>query len=307
MVFNNFEQILEIARSKKKQWDLAVASAEEEHALQAVIRAAREDIVVPHLIGDRNKILSVLHEMGETVPSSWIVDASDKEHAAFLAVEMVRLKKADFIMKGIMETSSLLRAILNKETGIFCGRTISHMSLTYIPAYHKLLVITDAAMIISPDLEQKKHIIQNAVDAMRSLGYVEPKVALLASIEKVNPKMQESVDAEALKKMWEAGEITNCIVDGPMAMDLVINKEAARIKGYESPVTGDADIMIMPNMVAGNILSKALREFADTTTVGVVLGAKVPVILTSRGASVKSKYTSTVVVSEMLKNIEEVS
>jgi phosphate butyryltransferase len=203
-------------------------------------------------------------------------------------------------MKGILETSQIIKAIINKETGLGQGRTISHMTITHIPSYHKLLVITDAAILIEPTLAQKKDIIQNAVDGLIALGYDKPKVAVLTSIEKVNPKMQESVDAAELKKMVESGEITGCSLEGPISTDLALNKEAAEIKGYHSDVTGNPDILVMPNLVCGNILSKALREFADTTSVGVVLGAKIPMVLTSRGASVRSKYTSVVVVSQMV-------
>lgn len=300
MIYQNFEQIIEQAKGKKNKYRLAVACAGEQHVLQAVLKAAKEEIIVPYLIGDIKKIKLILEQMNETVPNEWLLSSPDDNHSAYLAVELVRENRADFIMKGLIETSQILKAIFNKETGIKTGKAITHMTLTHIPAYHKLLVITDAGINIEPNIIMKKDIIQNAVDAMRVLGYIQPKVAILTSVEKVNSKMAESVDASILKEMYLHNEITDCILEGPIAVDLALNREAAKIKGYESPVSGDADILVMPNLVSANILSKALREFADTTSVGIALGAKVPIVVSSRGASVRSKYTSIVVISEML-------
>lgn len=300
MVSKDFSQILMRARTLRKRLRLAVACAGEAHLIEAVMQAAGEEIIQPLLIGDAGKIRTTLIKLGQEAPPDWIVHVPDRRGAASAAVDMIRSGQADFLMKGLLDTSDMLRVVLDKEKGIAAGGVLSHISLTHIPAYHKLLALTDAAMIIQPDLEQKAHIIKNAVGAMRSLGYDSPKVAVLTAIEKVNPKMQDTVDAAALKQSWINGDIPGCTLEGPIAMDLALNAEAAAIKGYESPVAGDADILIMPQMVTGNILSKALREFADTTTVGLVLGARVPIILTSRGASVRTKYTSIVVASEML-------
>lgn len=300
MVIKDFSEILEAARTRKAMTPAAVACAEEEHVLEAVTRAWREETVMPWLVGDKEKILAILGKMGVVFPEDYIVPVRDRAEAAFESVRLIREGKATFLVKGLLDSSDILRAMLNKETGIATGRTFTHMSITHIPGHRKLLVVTDAAINIQPTLTQKRDIIQNAVNGLRMFGYDRPKVAVLASIETVNPKMPESVEAADLKKMWQAGEITDCIVEGPIALDLALNAEAAAIKGYASEVAGDADILIMPNMVTGNILSKALREFADSTVVGIVVGAKVPMVLTSRGASVKTKYTSTVVVSEMV-------
>jgi phosphate butyryltransferase len=299
MEYRDFNQIIDIAKEKKALTPMVVAEAEDGHTLEATIKAYKEKIVMPYLVGDKEKILSMLKEISETFPEEYITDSPRRDEAAFESVKLIREGKCSFIMKGLLETSEIIKAIINKETGLGKGRTITHMTVTHIPSYHKLLVITDAAIIIEPNLKQKKDIIQNAVNGLISLGYERPKVAVLASIEKVNPKMQESVDADELKKMSLSGEITDCVIEGPISADLALNKECAEIKGYKSEVTGNPDILVMPSMVCGNILSKALREFADTTSVGVVLGAKVPMVLTSRGASVRSKYTSIVVVSQM--------
>lgn len=300
MTYKDFSQILSQAKINKRRRRLAVACAGESHIIEAVAQAASDDVIEPILIGDSEEIRRAIAESGQTIPEAWIVHAPDRAAAAAMAVKMVRDNKADFIMKGLLETADMLRAVLDKECGIGTGGMLSHISITHIPAYHKLLVITDAGMIIQPDLQQKKHIIRNAVRALRALGYEQPKVAVLAAIEHVNHKMPESVDAALIKESWMAGDIPDCILEGPIAMDLALNAEAATIKGYKSPVVGDADIIIMPHMVTGNILSKALREFGDTTTVGIVVGAKVPIVLTSRGASVRTKYTSAVVASEMI-------
>ncbi|MDR1043920.1 MAG: phosphate butyryltransferase [Candidatus Adiutrix sp.] len=300
MAIPNFEQIIQQARDSKKMTPASVACAEEEHVLEAVIRAWKEKIIQPWLVGDRDRIKALLKERDESFPDEFIVGADDKEKAAFKAVQLIREGRAAYLIKGLIETSVIVRALLNKETGLPTGRTLSHMSITHIPGHRKLLVITDAAIIISPDLSQKADIIQNAVNGLRALGYDRPKVAVLTSIETVNPKMPESVEAAELKKKWEAGEITGCCLEGPIALDLALNAEAAAVKGYQSEVVGDADILVMPNMVSGNILVKALREFADSTSVGVVQGAGAPMVLSSRGASVRTKYTAVVVVSQMV-------
>ena len=300
MEIRDFKQIIDKAKEKKALTPMAVAAAEEEHSLLAATQAWKEGVVQPWLVGDKGNILDILKKIDVAFPEEFVIDSPDKDDSAFQSVKLVREGKAAFIMKGILETSQIAKPILNKENGLYTGRTLTHMSITHIPSYHKLLVITDAAIIIDPTLEQKKDIIQNAVNGLRALGYEKPKVAILTSIETVNPKMPESVAAGELKKMWEAGEIVNCDLEGPISTDLALNREAAEIKGFKSEVTGNPDILVMPNLVAGNILSKALREFADTTTVGAVMGAKVPIVLTSRGASVRSKYTSVVVISQMV-------
>jgi phosphate butyryltransferase len=299
MEIRDFSEVVNRAIEKKAQTPMAVAAAEDEHTLEASLKAAKEGVVLPLLVGDKSKIKAIISKLGETFPDDQIFDAPDRDEAAKVAVKLVRDGKATFIMKGLLETSQIIKALLNKEEGLNTGRILTHMSITHVPTYRKLLVITDAAIIIEPNLAQKKDITQNAVNGLIALGYEKPKVAVLTALEKVNPKMPETVDAAELKKMVERGEITGCDLEGPISMDLAMNKEAAEIKGFNSPVTGDPDILVMPSLVAGNILSKALREFCDTTTVGVVAGAKVPMVLTSRGASVRSKYTSIVVVAQM--------
>ncbi|MDR2198853.1 MAG: bifunctional enoyl-CoA hydratase/phosphate acetyltransferase [Deltaproteobacteria bacterium] len=299
MEIKDFKEVLENARRKKASVPMAVAAAEDLHTLEAALKAYREKIVLPYLVGDKKKIVGRLRELGGDLPDELIVEADDGEDAARASIRLIREGRAAFLMKGNLETSQILKALLDKENGLGMGRTLTHMSLTHLPGYRKILAITDAAILISPTLEQKRDVVANAVQAFRDLGYERPQVAVLAAVEKVNPKMPETVDAAELKKMWEAGEIGGCDLEGPISMDLAMNREAAEIKGYKSSVTGSPDILVMPNLVSGNILSKALREFADSTTVGVVMGASVPMVLTSRGASVRSKYTSIALVSQM--------
>ena len=184
-------------------------------------------------------------------------------------------------MKGKIQTSDLLRAVVNKEKGLRTGSVMSHLVIHELPTYHKLLAVTDGGMMMYPNVDEKKQIIENAVNTLIAMGYDEPKVAVLAAVETVNPKMPESVDAGILKEMNQRGEIKNCMVEGPISYDLTMSKESAEIKGFNSPVTGDADILIVPNITAGNILGKALVYSAGAKMAGFIVGAKVPIVLTS--------------------------
>lgn len=201
---------------------------------------------------------------------------------------------ADFLMKGKIQTADLLSAVVNKEEGLRTGKVMSHVVFNEIPNYHKLLVLTDGGMMMYPDLNKKKEICENAVGTLRTLGYDKPKVAVLAAVEKVNPKMPETVDADALKTMNKSGELADCIVEGPISYDLTMSKESAAIKGFESPVTGDADIVLVPNITVGNVLGKSLIYSAGAKMAGFIVGAKVPIVLTSRGSTSEEKYLSLV-------------
>ncbi len=300
MVYTSIEELLEKVRSAKKVKRLAVAAAADEHVIEAVLRAQSENIIEPYLIGDKVKICTILKELGGEVPDDHIIDTADVDEAAAIAVKLVVEGKADFLMKGLLNTSNMLKAVLNKEHGLRTGSTLSHVSINESPNYKKLFIVTDAGINIEPGLEAKKDIINNAVSAFRSMGYDNVNVAVLAALEKVNPKMQTTVDAAELKSMNERGEIPNCTVEGPISMDLAMDTEAAKIKGFISPVTGDADVFVVPNLDCGNILNKALRFFGKDKQVGIVLGAKVPIALTSRGAATESKYMSIVVTSAMV-------
>jgi phosphate butyryltransferase len=295
MVFKNFEELIEKIQNGQSKKKVAVVVAEDEHTLEAVFRAKKDNIVDPILIGDKEKIKGILLSSNEILEDKWIIDVKNDFEAAYKAVELVNAKKVDFIMKGKIQTSDLLKAVVDKEKGLRTGNVMSHVVIHEIPTYHKLLAVTDGGMIMYPNVDKKKQIIENAVSAFRAMGYEKPKVAVLAAVETVNPKMPETLDADQLKKMNLAGEIKNCIVEGPISYDLTMSKESAEIKGFKSTVTGDADILIVPNITVGNILGKALIYSANAKMAGFVVGAKVPIVLTSRGSTSEEKYLSLVI------------
>lgn len=301
MEFRTFEDLIKKVQNLDSKKKVAVVAAQDEHTLEAVFRAKKDNIVEPILIGDKQKIKEVLERLHEGLPEEAIIEVNNDAAAAAKAVELINGAKADFIMKGKIQTADLLRAIVNKEKGLRTGNVMSHVVIHELPTYHKLLAVTDGGMMMYPNLEEKKQIIENAVNTFIAMGYDEPKVAVLAAVETVNPKMPEAVDADLLKKMNENGEIKNCIVEGPISYDLTMSKESAEIKGFKSPVTGDADILIVPNITAGNILGKSLVYSAGAKMAGFIVGAKVPIVLTSRGSTAEEKYLSLVLSASAVK------
>ena len=271
---------------------VAVACAHDGHTLEAVLRAAEEGILRYVLVGRRDDILRIGGELGHSICDGDIIPAETDEEAAKLAVQLVREGKADFLQKGLMQTSAILKAVVNKETGIGLGRPMSHTALLEIPGYHKLLGVADGGMIPAPDLEAKKAILHNAVELFRRLGYDRPMVSAVCAAETVSPKIIETVDAAALKEAAQAGDFGSCYVEGPISLDLALDKSSAEIKGYESPVCGETDILLVPTMAAGNMTVKSLLTFAGARMVGVVTGAKCPIALNSRSASFEEKYNS---------------
>jgi phosphotransacetylase len=270
----------------------AVAHPCEQTALAAAIEAAEKGLVVPILVGPEDTIRRVARESGVDLGEIRIVDAPHSHAAAAKAVELVRRGEAELLMKGSLHSDELLGAVVAKETGLRTGRRVSHVFVMDVPTYHKVLIVTDAAINIAPTLEDKVHICQNAIDFAVSLGVAEPKVAILAAVETINSKMQATLDAAALCKMAQRGQIKKGLLDGPLAFDNAISKEAARIKGIESPVAGDPDILLVPDLESGNMLAKQLSFLANADSAGVVLGARVPIILTSRADSVRSRIAS---------------
>ena len=271
---------------------VAVACAHDAHTLEAVFHAASEGILRYILVGHRDEIVRIGRELGHEVPADCIIDADTDEDAAFKAVQLIREDKADFLQKGYMQTSTILRAVVNKQTGIGMGGIISHTAIIEIPGYHKLLGVADGGMVPHPDLEQKKGILRNAVEAFRGLGYERPLVAAVCAAETVSPKIIETVDAAALKEAALAGEFGDCCVEGPISLDLAMDLESCKIKKYESPVSGNTDILLVPYMAVGNIMVKALLLYGGARMVGVVTGAKCPIALNSRSASFEEKYYS---------------
>ena len=270
----------------------AVAHPCEETALEGALDAGAKGLITPILVGPEAKIREIAAKGGHDLASVRIVDAQHSHDAAAKAVALVRQGEAELLMKGSLHTDELLGAVVARDTGLRTGRRISHVFIMDVPTYHKVLVITDAAINIAPTLEDKVDICQNAIDLAISLGVERPKVAILAAVETVNSKMQPTLDAAALCKMAERGQIKGGVLDGPLAFDNAISREAARVKGIKSEVAGDPDILLAPDLEAGNILAKQLSFLANADSAGLVLGARVPIILTSRADSVRARIAS---------------
>ncbi|MBQ1871328.1 MAG: bifunctional enoyl-CoA hydratase/phosphate acetyltransferase [Lachnospiraceae bacterium] len=295
MVIKNFAELIDKVKGMPEMKRMVIAAAGEEHTLQAAFHARREGICRPILVGDAAKIREILKELNEEVPEEDIYDAPDPEAAAAKAVELVREGKGDFLMKGYLDTKVILKAVVNKETGLGQGRLMSHFTMFEVPGYHKIIVAVDGGMVTYPDLQMKKEIILNTIDVLHAYGYDNPKVGVLACVEKVNPKMPETIDADELAKMNKSGEISGCIVEGPISYDCAMSKEIADFKGYESQIAGDVDVLIVPNIHAGNILGKVYTVTCNAKMAGFIVGAKCPIVLTSRGSSAEEKYMSIVV------------
>jgi len=270
----------------------AVAHPCEESALAAPLQAAAKGLITPILVGPKAKILDVARKAGIELGTTEIVDVPHSHAAATQAVNLVREGRAELLMKGSLHSDELLAALVARDGGLRTARRISHVFLMDVPTYHKVLLITDGAINIAPTLEDKADICRNAIDLAVGMGVERPKVAILAAVETVSSKMPATIDAACLCKMAERGQITGAVLDGPLAFDNAISKEAARIKGIESPVTGDPDILLAPDLEAGNILAKQLSFLGGADSAGLVLGARVPVILTSRADSVRSRIAS---------------
>lgn len=270
----------------------AVAAPEGRASLGGAMLAARHGIITPILIGDRAAIEAAAEAEEEDLDGVEIIEAEDHASAAAKAVELAHTGRAGAVMKGHLHTSDLLRHVLKKDGGLRTPRRVSHAFVMDVPGLDHLLIVSDAAVNIAPDLEDKVDITQNAIDLARSLGVEEPKAGILSAIETVNPKIQSTLDAAALSKMAERGQITGGLVDGPLAMDNAMDTEAARSKGITSLVAGHADILIVPNLEAGNMLAKELAFVAHAEAAGVALGATVPIILTSRADGEKARLAS---------------
>jgi phosphate acetyltransferase len=261
-------------------------------ALSGAIEAAEKGLIVPILVGPRTKIVATADALGIDIRHLPIVDAPHSHASAVRAVELLREAKADLLMKGSLHTDELMAAVVSREGGLRTARRISHVFVMDVPTYHKVLIVTDGAINIAPTLEDKADICQNAIDLAVSLGRNRPKVAILAAVETVTSKMPATIDAAALCKMAERGQITGAVLDGPLAFDNAISKDAAKTKRIHSEVAGDPDILVAPDLEAGNILAKQLSFLANADSAGLVLGAKVPIILTSRADSVRSRIAS---------------
>jgi phosphotransacetylase len=286
-----YEQLLERCKSLQSI-PTAVAHPCEATALSGAVEAANLGLITPILVGPRARIESAAKAAGVELNRFEIVDAPHSSASAAKAVELLREAKAELLMKGSLHTDELMAAVVARDGGLRTGRRISHVFVMDVPTYHKVLVITDGAINIAPTLEDKVDICQNAIDLTRSLGRDRPKVAILAAVETVTSKMPATIDAAALCKMAERGQITGAMLEGPLAFDNAISKQAADTKGIRSEVAGDPDILVAPDLEAGNILAKQLSFLANADSAGLVLGARVPIILTSRSDSVRARIAS---------------
>jgi phosphate acetyltransferase len=261
-------------------------------ALRGTVEAAAADLIEPILIGPDAELKALAAKIGVDIAEFPILNAETEEKAAETGVAICRSGQAQAMMKGSLHTDELMKAAMQRDTGLRTTRRISHVFIMDTPAYARTLLITDAAINITPELEDKVHIVQNAIDLAHALGIPEPKVALLSAVETVNPKIKSTLDAAALCKMADRGQITGGILDGPLAFDTAVSEKAANIKKLVSPVTGQADILVVPDLESGNMLAKQLEYLGGAQLAGIVLGARVPTILTSRADSAETRLTS---------------
>lgn len=302
-MIKNFEQLMDAAKHQKRM-RLAVASAEDSDVLGAVVKASEMGLVEPILIGDTQLIEKIAIEESLDLSSYEKIQVEDAAAAAKLAVKMVKEGKADFLMKGLLDTAILLKAVLDKELGLRTDSQLSHVMIYNVPSYHKFIYLTDGGMNIDPTLEEKVKIVKNAVDVAKALGVETVKVACIAAKEKVNDKMPATVDAKALENMCKEGIFgTGVIVEGPLAFDLAVSAEAAKVKNFKSEIAGETDILMVPNIEVGNGIGKTMTYMAKAESAGVIMGAKVPVVLTSRADSYEAKLNSIALGSVIAANL----
>lgn len=298
MILKSMDVVLDIAKSKPAR-KIAVGAAADEPALAAVRDALKNGIIEPLLIGDGEKIKAIAGNIGLDLKGLEIIEEKDPVKASSLAVSFARENKVQVLMKGLVGTADFLKCVLDKENGVGTGNMMSHAALLESPSYHKLLCITDCGMIVLPDFKEKVAIIKNALSIYQKLKADMPKVAILAAVEVINEKMDATIHAAMLAAMNRRGQIKDCIIDGPLAFDNLISHEACHHKGIKTEVGGDTDIILCPNMETGNTLYKALTYLGGATTASIMLGAKVPVVLTSRSDSDRSKLMSIALAAAM--------
>lgn len=302
-MIKNFEQLLEAAKSQKKM-RLAVAAAEDHDVLGAVVKAGEMGLIDAILIGDESQINQLAIENSLDLSKAKIIPTADIYESAKVAVKMVKDGEADFLMKGLLDTAVLLKAVLDKENGLRTDSQLSHVMIYDVPSYHKFIYLTDGGMNIDPTLEEKVKIVKNAVDVAKALGVETVKVACIAAKEKVNEKMPATVDAKALENMCKEGIFgEGVIVEGPLAIDLAVSEEAAKVKGFKSEIAGDTDILMVPNIEVGNGIGKTMTYMAKAESAGIIMGAKVPVVLTSRADSYEAKLNSIALGSVVAANL----
>jgi phosphate butyryltransferase len=293
-MIKNFDELVDRVKGEKQK-TIVVALAEDRDVLKALEKARALGLTRAILTGQPDKISVLFRELNINSQNYEIIPASEEKRAVELAIDLVRNNKAQVLMKGLCSTSVFLKGVVDKENGLRSGKVISHLSLFECPRYHKILMMSDAAMNIAPDLQTKIAITENAVSAALSLGCDLPKVAIISAVEKVNPDgIPSSADAAIIAKMGERGQIKGALIDGPLAVDNALSKQACDVKGLKSPVGGDADICIVPNIETGNSFYKLLTILAEARVSGIIVGATAPIVLTSRADSEESKFLSIV-------------
>ena len=290
-MIKHLNELVERAKTKRTR-KIAVAAAGDQEVLEAIQNACKEGIVEPVLVGNKPKIEKIAKKIKFDISNIRIIEEEDAMIASQKAVKLIRDGEAEILMKGLVSTGVLLRAVLNKETGLRKGATLSHVALFETPFYHKLLGVTDAAMNVDPCLEDKIEIIKNAVEAFHGLENSNPKVAIVGSVETINPKMEATMHAATISMMNYRKQIKGCIIDGPLAIDNAVSKKSAELKGITSDVAGDVDIILAPNIDGANILYKSLNFLGGAACAAVIMGAAVPIVLTSRADSEKTKFLS---------------
>ncbi|MFW5644526.1 MAG: bifunctional enoyl-CoA hydratase/phosphate acetyltransferase [Bacteroidota bacterium] len=291
MNLTSLDQIVEIA-ARRPGRKIAVAAAHDEHVLKAIKKAFEMKLITPLLIGDRPEIRKIAASVGLDIEDNTIINEPDPVKACKTAVQEIRNGKAEILMKGMVATAPLLKAVLDKEEGLRKRGNLSHFALFQTSFYHKLIGVTDAAMNISPELHEKTAIIENASEVFHSFGIAKPKVAIIGPVEVINPRISSTLDAASLTQMNRRNQITSCFIDGPLAIDNAVSREAAKQKGIDSEVAGDADLLVAPDLNSGNILYKSLIFLSDAKSAAVILGAKVPIVLTSRADNEETKLYS---------------
>lgn len=292
----SFKELLQTVEKADRKTVVVIAA--DEHSIEAALGGEKTGLVHPVFTGDKDQINDTLKKLGAEGDYE-ILPTKSLEEAAEVGVRLVNGGGAQLILKGAIDTAILLRAVLNKEWGLGTGNILSHIALLESPAYHKLFIITDGGMIPYPDLPKKKIILESAVKVMHNLGVREPKVACLAAVEKPSEKLPETMDGLHLKEMNLKGEITGCIVEGPISFDLAFDKDSVALKNYKSPVAGDTDIFLVPDFVTGNIMSKAMIYAGGAKMAGMMMGAKVPILLTSRASTAEEKFLSLALAAAM--------
>ena len=293
MVLKHLSELKQLLVDKPTR-RLVLAAAQDQNSLSSVLMAARDGFIEPILVGDRDSIQRIASENDLDISGIRVVHEPDTEMSVEIAVRMVRSNQADILMKGKVGTSSLLKGVLNKEWGLRSGSLLSHFAIFEVGAYHKLIAVTDVAMNIAPNLQEKIAIVNNSVACLNRLGIEMPKVAVLGAVEMVSENMQATLGAALLSKMNQREQIRHCIIDGPLAFDNAISLESATHKGIRSDVAGDTDLLLMPDIEVGNVLYKSLVFFAHAGVAAVILGATAPIVLTSRSDSDQAKYDSIV-------------